>query len=90
MRQNERFAFAHGAAPEPRRQTVDIDCRGDHEVLQARFWESRIATRPQPKSADALRECPFNARPFVVLYFPYPRALLLPYNLQRLRLALGV
>ena len=68
-------------AIEPRCQTINIDRRGDREVLQARFRQAPVATLPQPKGTDALRERPFNACPFVIVRFPCLCALLLPYGL---------
>ena len=74
---------------EPRRQTINIDCRGYREVLQARFRQAPVATLPQPKGADALGECPFNPRSFVILGFPLFGTLLLPDSWEDLMLALG-
>ena len=70
-----------GPTLEPRRQTIDIDCRGGREVLQARFWEAPVSTLPPPKGTETLRERPCNACPFGILRFPCLCALLLPYGL---------
>jgi hypothetical protein len=76
------------ATIEPRRQTINIDCRSYREVLQARFRQAPVATLTQPKGADALGERPFNPRPFVILRFPLLRTLLLPDGLEDLMLTL--
>ena len=77
------------ATIEPRRQPINIDCRGYREVLQARFRQAPVATLTPPQGADALGERPCNPCPFVLLCLPLLWALLLPHGLEDLMLALG-
>ena len=74
---------------EPRRQAINIDCRGCREVLQTHFWQAPGATLRPPQGAGALGEGPCNPRPFGILGFPLLRTVLLPDGLEDRRLALG-
>ena len=49
-----------GALGEPRDKAVDIDGRGDRDVLQVGFRQAPIPRPTQAKGAHALRESPFD------------------------------
>src|SRR5215510_6163128 len=74
-----------GAAIAPRRQPITMDRRSAREVLQACVRQAPGAILTPPQGAEALGECPFRPRPFVLWGLPLCRAWLLPDGVEALR-----
>ena len=77
-----------GAAIAPRRQLITMDRCSAREVLQVCVRQAPGATLTPPQSAEALGECPFHPRPFVLWGLPLCSAWLLPDGVEALRRAL--
>lgn len=75
-----------GAAIKPDGQPLNIERRGDRQVLEAGVGQAPRATVPQPERPDALGERPFHASPRGVWRVPRRRVVLLPYGLEGLML----
>ena len=75
---------------EPGSEPIKIERRGASDLLQVSFRQADIAPVAQSEPPNALRERPFDTRPFLIKLTSLFRLKINPYLLNRLLLWLGL